>query len=263
MKNTLKKIANKFGYDIKKIKQEDYFPREATNFDREIINEILDLNNSKKNKLSMVSPQCLWAAIASTKYVIENDIPGDIVECGVWKGGCSIAMAKTLEKFGSNKKIWMYDTFAGMTVPTKYDKHQSTGVNAMKKFIKLSKTNYNDWCFSSLEDVSENLSKFGISNKTKLIKGDVCITLKEEKNLPPIISLLRLDTDWYESTKKELEILYPRLSINGAMLIDDYGHWSGSKKAVDEYFTKNKILFGKPLLWVSDYAGRGMIKSKF
>ena len=103
MKKTIKKIFTKFGYDLRKIKQEDFFPREATDFERDIINAILDLKNSKKDKLSMISPQCLWAAISSAKYVIENDIPGDIVECGVWKGGCSIAMAKILKKHGSKK----------------------------------------------------------------------------------------------------------------------------------------------------------------
>jgi predicted O-methyltransferase YrrM len=92
------------------------------------------------------------------------------------------------------------------------------------------------WCYASLDQVSQNFAAAGLSTKTShFVKGDVMETLKD--NLPEQISVLRLDTDWYESTRFELEVLYPRLSKGGVLIIDDYGHWSGSRKATDEYFS--------------------------
>ena len=84
-------------------------------------------------------------------------------------------------------------------------------------------------------------------------------TLKQKKNLPKKISLLRLDTDWYKSTKYELDILYPLLQKDGVLLIDDFGHWQGARKAVNEYSEKNSF-FNKCLMWKTDFTGRGMIK---
>ena len=100
-----------------------------------------------------------------------------------------------------------------------------------------------------------NISKNTSSNKYKLIKGPVEDTLNVEENLPKKISVLRLDTDFYESTKKELEILYPRLVKNGILIIDDYGHWQGSRKAVDEYFQNDEVLLN-----YIDYTCRMIIK---
>jgi hypothetical protein len=77
----------------------------------------------------------------------------------------------------------------------------------------------------------------------------------EEKNLPEQISILRLDTDWYTSTKIELEVLYKKLVKGGILIIDDYGHWQGARKAVDEYF-KNKNIW----LHYVDYTCRYIIK---
>ncbi len=78
------------------------------------------------------------------------------------------------------------------------------------------------------------------------------------KNVPEKISILRLDTDWYESTKHELNNLFPRLVSGGILIIDDYGHFQGSKKAVDEYFEENKI---SSFLFRIDYTGRLFVKS--
>ena len=97
-------------------------------------------------------------------------------------------------------------------------------------------------CYSSLTEVKENLSKTKFDNdKLKFIVGDVSETLVIENNKPDKISLLRLDTDWYKSTKDELIHLYPKLINGGVLIIDDYGHWEGSKIATDEYFKENNI----------------------
>jgi predicted O-methyltransferase YrrM len=95
-----------------------------------------------------------------------------------------------------------------------------------------------------------------LSPSVRFVEGDVVQSLKIESNLPESISVLRLDTDWYESTRAELEVLYPRLSPGGVLIIDDYGHWGGAKKAVDEYFRGRP----KPLLQYTDYTGRMGVK---
>ena len=86
-------------------------------------------------------------------------------------------------------------------------------------------------------------------------QGDVADTLADASTLPEKISLLRLDTDWYESTKIELETLYPRLAKRGILIIDDYGQWAGQKQAVDEFFAANS-----PLLIPVDFGCRIAIK---
>jgi hypothetical protein len=92
--------------------------------------------------------------------------------------------------------------------------------------------------------------------KMHFVQGAVEKTLREHE-LPPSIAVLRLDTDWYESTKVEMEVLYPRLARGGVLMIDDYGHYAGSRRAVDEYFSEAGIV---PLLQPIDYTGRIFVK---
>jgi O-methyltransferase len=89
------------------------------------------------------------------------------------------------------------------------------------------------------------------------VKGKVEDTIPN--GAPSRIAILRLDTDWYESTRHELENLYPRLSPRGVLIIDDYGHWAGCRQAVDEYIHSNKI---KLLLNRVDYTGRVAVKTE-
>lgn len=188
-----------------------------------------------------------------------ENIPGDFVECGVWRGGNGILAKKVFEHLGSNKNVWMFDTFEGMTAPTSVDVAAKTQLSAEGHFLDSQKDTHNEWCFASLDDVQKNCADAGLNvNSFKFIKGDVCETLKTPKNIPAEISVLRLDTDWYESTKAELEVLYPRLSDKGVLIIDDYGHWEGAKKAVDEYFSSQDY---KPLFNVIDRTGRSAIKT--
>jgi len=250
----IKKIINKtflsLGFEIKKInKMPNLLELEID--EKEIINFII------KNDLSMASPSRLIATLIATKYVCQSKIEGDFVECGVWRGGNSIIALQIINKLNENKNIWLYDTFEGMTKPTEYDYENTTGKKAIIEYNNNKRDDNSNWCYASLEDVKENINSFKFSSKINYIKGDISETLKDYKNIPEKISVLRLDTDWYESTKKELEMLYPKLSVGGVLIIDDYGHWGGCKKAVDEYFKKN---VRKPLLIPSDYTGRISIK---
>lgn len=193
---------------------------------------------------TMTSVERISCLFDSLEYIRKNNIEGDLIECGVWKGGNILGMMEYLNFFKIyDKKIWMYDTFEGMTKPSDVD-IDLNNTKAEQIFDTIL-------CYSSIDEVKKNLSqsKFPIEN-LKIIIGDVVETLNISENTPDIISLLRLDTDWYFSTKKELEVLYPKLNKKGILIVDDYGHWQGSKKAVDEFF-KEKMINKKQI----DYTG--------
>ena len=233
------------------------FPNEATDRDKEIMSSMLKPDGDRNKMLSKISDDRLFAAISAVKYLERNKIDGDLVECGVWKGGCAAAMAMVLKDIGSEKKIYLYDTYEGMTEPSEFDNIYTSGENAMKRFLS-HKEKGDKWCYSSINEVKSLFQKYDLLDFSIFIKGDVAQTLNVEDNLPKKISLLRLDTDFYDSTLKELETLYPRLEKGGVLLIDDYGFWDGAKKAVDEYFSQSD--FPMPLMWINDFSGRGMIK---
>lgn len=201
---------------------------------------------------SMTSKERIDCLFDSLEYIKNNNIIGDYVECGVWKGGNILGILKYLEYYQNfNNDIYLYDTFSGMTTPEEIDVDLNS--NKAKDILQ------NVLCYSSLEEVKNNLSISNIypKEKIKFIVGDVCKTLDIKENLPDKISLLRLDTDWYSSTKKELEILWDKLVQNGILIIDDYGHWNGCKKAVDEFFQNKNYTFEK-----IDYTGIRIIKNK-
>lgn len=200
---------------------------------------------------TMTSIERITELFNSLEYIRLNNIQGDLVECGVWKGGNILGIIEYLYHYNMiDREVWLYDTFQGMTPPEDIDIDLK---NQKAKDILQSVL-----CYSSIDDVKKNLSisNFPIDN-IKYIIGDICDTLNYKNNLPNKISLLRLDTDWYQSTKKEMDILYPLLVNNGVLIVDDYGHWQGSKKAVDEYFEKNKIV---NTLEKIDYTGVKHIK---
>jgi O-methyltransferase len=216
-----------------------------------------ELNNLKVSKLySMTGEKRMSYLTKCIKFIYENNIKGDFVECGVWKGGNLILMQQLNDHFKLNKKIYGYDTFEGMTQPNEFDidkdnKKASTLFVSEKKIENLNSPNV--WCYSGLDTVKNNFEKNTLNNDLILIKGDVCETLKVDKNIPESISLLRLDTDFYDSTKAELEILFPLVVKNGLIVIDDYGHWQGQRKAVDEFLKKTNI---SPFMFEVDYSCR-------
>ncbi|MEF3368091.1 TylF/MycF/NovP-related O-methyltransferase [Methylocystis sp. 9N] len=211
-----------------------------------------------KKKLTMVSPMRLWATLMACKHVIERNVQGDFVECGVWRGGNALIAASIFKMYSEKRNIYLFDTFSGMTAPTSFDTQILDGSAAIDEFLRSRKDGHTDWCYASLKDVRQNFADAGVLDENiKFVVGDVLKTLERDECLPSSISVLRLDTDWYESTKKELDILYPKLSVGGVLLIDDYGYWSGSKKATDEYFARNG---GRPFLQYTDHDGRAGVK---
>jgi O-methyltransferase len=197
--------------------------------------------------IELVSPLSITSIdrISRLYYELENirlsSIDGDLVECGVYKGGNILGMMEYCYFHKMNKKIWLYDTFTGMTKPQDCDKD----LNNVSPYDQWN----NIKCVAGLEEVKKNLS-ISLYKNIQYIIGDVCLTTLEKRNIPNKISLLRLDTDWFESTMCELKILFPLLERNGPMIVDDYGHWKGCKRAIDTYFINSKYIF-QPI----DYTG--------
>jgi hypothetical protein len=204
---------------------------------------------------SMASIERLYAVYQAVRHVVDHEVPGDVVECGVWRGGSSMCAAMTLLARGAvDRRLWLYDTFAGMTEPSAEDVNY-VGVDARATWRRAQRSDHNRWCYGSLDDVRANLRSTAYpGDRVAYVQGPVEETLP--RTAPDSIALLRLDTDWYQSTRHELEHLYPRLSPFGVLIIDDYGFWKGARKAVDEYFAARTPL----LLARSDNTGRMAIK---
>lgn len=205
----------------------------------------------------MVSRERLYAQFQAVQYAVRNGLEGDFVECGVWRGGTSMLTALTLLSMdASDRRLWLYDTFAGMTEPTAADVSPWDGPIAHRRWKGKQAGAVNKWCYGSLDEVRHNMAStlYPMAN-VNLVQGDVLQTLTQ--TVPDKIAVLRLDTDWYESTRMELEALYPRLVPHGVLLIDDYGAWEGCRKAVDTYLRDNRINI---LLQRTDYTGRMAIK---
>lgn len=198
---------------------------------------------------TMTSLERIRALFNNLEYIRSQNIDGDLVECGVWRGGNILGMSEYLNHYGMiDRKIYAYDTFQGMTEPKDVDE-DFEGNKAVDILGRVM-------CEASLNEVKRNMENTKFPKENIIyVQGDVLDTLNFENNLPKNISLLRLDTDWYDSTKKELDVLYPRLQNNGVLIVDDYGHWKGSKKAVDEYFIEEKLE-----IEYIDYTGIKIIK---
>jgi O-methyltransferase len=204
---------------------------------------------------TMTSIQRLDALRQGIEYIHSNSIPGDIVECGVWRGGSMLAAALTLQRLDDERRLWLFDTFAGMPPPSSEDKDYQ-GRSAAELMAAQSPETSWIWAKSSLEDVKAGFEEIDYPRDLiNYIVGNVEATIPIEA--PENIALLRLDTDWYTSTYHELLHLWPRISKNGLLIIDDYGDWRGARKAVDQYFNENKL---HPFLHRIDGTGRLIIK---
>lgn len=196
----------------------------------------------------------LWTAV---RHIDRAKLEGDVVECGVWRGGSSMLVALTLGGLGdSARRLWLYDTFQGMSSPTSQDIDPMGRSMADEWDRHEGRVGDPVFAYSPLDEVRENMASTGFPRaQIKYVRGKVEETIPGE--VPDQIALLRLDTDWYESTRHELEHLWPRLVSGGVLIIDDYGHWAGSRKAVDEFFA---ALPAPPLMNRIDGSGRIAVK---
>ncbi len=194
---------------------------------------------------TLLNPEKLFGLIQATRYVASHGIEGAIVECGVWRGGAVMASALALHDLGvSDRTFYLYDTFNGMSAPTQHDFSLRDEEIAIDTFEQVrTGPDSADWCRATLEDVRCNLASLPYdARRFVLVQGQVEETLPA--TLPDRIAILRLDTDWYESTRHEMEHLMPRLVPRGVLIVDDYFRWAGSREAVDAYLERE----GTPIL---------------
>lgn len=202
---------------------------------------------------TMTGQERVYALVNAVGYIVRNYIPGDFVECGVWKGGSIMAAALTLSALScTDRYLYLYDTFEGFVKPTEVDINLQ-GESASEKFERTRiSDNSSDWCNVSLDEVKKAVYSTGYdTEKFRFVKGKIEDTIPG--TVPERVALLRLDADWYESTHHELIHLFPKLSYGGVIIIDDYGHWQGARKAVDEYVEQYEINI---LFHRIDYTGR-------
>jgi O-methyltransferase len=204
---------------------------------------------------TMTTPPRIYALARAVEYVVARHVRGAFVECGVWRGGSMMAVALTLLRLGvTDRELYLYDTFSGMTPPGDEDvKH--TGERAAD-MLATSSRDSDDWAIASLPDVQAALRTVGYpEERIHFVAGPVEDTLPA--NAPGEIALLRLDTDWYASTKHTLLHLYPLLSPRGVLIVDDYAYWQGARRAVDEYIDEHDAGL---LLNRIDYTARIAVK---
>lgn len=222
------------------------FPRDYGEDYQEIIRAVRPYTMTGNDKLHSL--------ITATRYIERYGIPGAVVECGVWRGGSMHAVARVLDQLGSHDRdLYLFDTFEGMSEPTekdvRFDGQQAAQM--LSRFDKTSKV----WAYASLEDVQQGFATVPYpADRVHYVKGRIEETVPAEA--PEQISILRLDTDWYESTKHEFEHLYPRLVSGGVLMIDDYGFWQGSREATDEFLERT----GERLLLIRMDSGRVAVK---
>lgn len=208
---------------------------------------------------SMTSAERLFALYQATVFLTEANIPGAFVECGVWRGGSMMVAARTLLlKNCTERELYLFDTFEGLPRPDEVQDIDIWGNRAIDGWLPNRVNDRSShWAEADLNEVRDNLLSTGYpESKIHFIKGLVEETIPAQA--PDSIALLRLDTDWYESTRHELEHLYDRILPGGVLIIDDYGHFQGARKAVDDFFSTRRI---PRLLNRIDYSGRLMVKA--
>ena len=223
---------------------------------RDLDSSFLELHD-RCRPYTMTSTERMYALWGAARHVCRQGIAGDALECGVWQGGSSMLVALTFDREGDHeRRVWLYDTFEGMSEPTERDV-AIDGFDAAEHWNEIrSQPDGHIVARTSLDDVRANMATTGLpAERFNFVKGPVEQTIPG--TLPERIALLRLDTDWYESTRHELDHLWERLEPGGVLIIDDYGHWVGAREAVDEFFADRA---DAPLLVRIDYTGRLGVK---
>ena len=224
-------------------------PPLPADYDDEVVETI-----RRVRRHTMTSPARLEALVRGVEHVVRARVPGAIVECGVWKGGSMMAVALTLARLGAtDRDLYLFDTYSGMTEPTREDVDSAYDGFSLRGMWERRRQGDMNWIGVPASDVRAAMATTGYPmERVHLVEGPVEETVPSRA--PEAVALLRLDTDWYASTRHEMEHLYPRLARPGGVLIlDDYGHYAGARRAVDEALAAS----GEPLLLHRiDYTGR-------
>lgn len=205
---------------------------------------------------TMTNREKLFALISAVRYIVRYDIPGDIAECGVWRGGSMQAVARELIRLGdTSRHLYLFDTYEGMTPPTeadvRWDGKPAVGL------LEANEQAHPIWAYATLEDVQNGFAAIDYpADKIHYVQGKVEDTIPDQ--MPTNTAILRLDTDWYESSKHELDHMYDTLAPGGVLLLDDYGYWEGQRRATDEWIDRTN----EPLLLLRMTQGRVAVKPR-
>lgn len=227
---------------------------QATPADRAILERTM--------QLTMTGLPRLQSLIDAVRHLVATEVPGAMAECGVWRGGSILAMILTLQDLGvADRDVYLYDTFEGMPQPSEADV-STFDPPALETWQEADAAGERPWPGMFADElVNEDVVRANVlssgypEERVHFVRGLVEETIPA--HVPERIALLRLDTDWYESTRHEMIHLYPRLSPGGVLIVDDYGHWQGSRQAVDEHFAAHPPA---PLLHRVDYSARLAVK---
>lgn len=250
---------------------------ERTVLDAELSNEEQTLLRNHMSSLQWAEVYALarpWTMVSNPNLgfiynqvlrVNKEGVEGDIMELGVWKGGASMVMLFAEIRSGdaaNPRTAWLFDTFQGLPPPTVEDDEKSK--QAWSKVVagtaskqKIRHVEDGKWCYGPKAIVKNNIRSTGYPlTHIRMVEGKVEDSLPVT-NLPENIAVLRLDTDWYKSTRIELDLLWDRLSPGGILYVDDYCAWGGARKATDEFFEErglshllNQYKAKKPCLYI-------------
>ena len=222
------------GYDVIRISDLEAIRKPPVDFSEQ------DKEDFEAVKAYTMAPaERIFTLVRAVEYIVENSIPGDFVECGTWKGGCAMTMLRVLMRQGVlDREAYFYDLFGGAwPKPTEWDRTQGMDAKEMGALLTDEEHALMDY---TMDEVRQNILQTGYpEERLHIIPGDIRRTVPAE--MPEEIALLRLDTDYYESTLHELVHMYPRLSSGGVLIIDDYGDWDGARQATDEYIKKEGL----------------------
>jgi O-methyltransferase len=197
---------------------------------------------------TMLPDAALIQLARQVRDVVAEGVPGDLVECGVWRGGAAFLMADVLLRAGvHDRRVWLFDSFAGLPQPSQQD-----GARAMAFMTDVDNPWFLDSLASetsaghsplraSLEDVQRSAEQLRLSRYMKFVKGWFEETLPTTRQRVGPIALLRIDADWYESVTVCLEQLYDQVSEGGLVILDDYYDWEGCAVAVHEFLGKRRV----------------------
>ncbi|MFQ2833134.1 TylF/MycF/NovP-related O-methyltransferase [Aeromonas caviae] len=220
------------------------------NISAEDLTQILQYTKRSRNIHTYVSIDALNNIRDAITITNEKKIVGDVLDCGVLRGGTSIYMAGVLKSLNSSRKVYVADSFSGLPVPSTQD-----GIFANHFWYRFSKALpiYNLDCLASIDDVKENFNRYGLLDDNIIfMPGWFEDTLPSLSAANVKFSVVKIDADWYSSTKDVLDNVYHLISDGGFIIIDDY-NLPGCKLAVDEFREKNGI--SKPLQIADEVAG--------
>jgi O-methyltransferase len=160
-------------------------------------------------------------------------VPGAFVELGSWRGGSA---ATFIQHLGQIRDCWLFDSFEGMPEPTEYDTAGEKHANDYKHLgMPDDDTDTYEICFNLMDNIMYP------NNRIHIIQGWFEDTFPIYADEIDKIAVLHVDCDWYESVKLSLETFYDKVVPGGIVILDDYGHWDGARKAVDEFIEKHGL----------------------